>query len=519
MRVSYLPNSEMRSSDFKATVNGIDAPLYRVMVSAMPFNRIWPGHQRDIAQSEAASILSFAMDESARIVLTPKKDFKDVIIRPLSANISYTVDGKNICLTVERPGQYSIELDGHHDTVLVLANPDKKFDIAENDANVIYFGPGVYEAGLIDMTDGQTLYIDQDAVVYGYVRAIGAKNIGICGYGILDGSRAVRTDETLLVPQDVSRRNPELDAFSPFLNKYPVAEVPDKVIGTNILKDKQSFIDFLTEVNMLESCVQLYACENVLISGITIRDSVGFTCIAANCENTVFDNIKLVGMWRYNSDGIDLFNSKKCTIKNSFLRNFDDCIVLKGIAGWDTRGMEEILVEKCVIWCDWGRALEIGAETSAPEYKDIVFRDCDIIHSSYAALCINHHDRAHIHNVVYEDIRIEYGIYDEREVYQKSDEDKYMPSHGIPFAVVVTIPSGRGYSNDALKGKINNVYYKNIAILTDNEAEIPSVEIHGRDELHTAEHIEFENMTINGKPYPFEKGLHKNAFAKDVVIK
>lgn len=61
---------------------------------------------------------------------------------------------------------------------------------------------------------------------------------------------------------------------------------------------------------------------------------------------------------------------------------------------------ENILVERCVIWCDWGRALEIGAETNAPEYRNIIFRDCDIIHGSSVMMDIQHHNRAEIHHIL-----------------------------------------------------------------------------------------------------------------------
>ena len=165
---------------------------------------------------------------------------------------------------------------------------------------------------------------------------------------------------------------------------------------------------------------------NVDISGVIFNDASAWTATFFNCDNILVDNIKTIGMWRYNSDGVDFVNSSNGIVRNSFLRNFDDVIVLKGIKGYDHRNVENILVENCVLWCDWGRALEIGAETCADEYRNIVFRNCDIIHASTKAMDLQNGDRANVHMVLFEDIRVEYSKYAMPEVYQESDDMEYV---------------------------------------------------------------------------------------------
>ena len=44
--------------------------------------------------------------------------------------------------------------------------------------------------------------IDRDAYLYGSFRAVCAENIDILGYGVIDGSREVRTDESRLLLND-----------------------------------------------------------------------------------------------------------------------------------------------------------------------------------------------------------------------------------------------------------------------------------------------------------------------------
>ena len=101
-----------------------------------------------------------------------------------------------------------------------------------------------------------------------------------------------------------------------------------------------------------------------------LHDAPCFALRTADCEDIRIENVKIIGQWRYNSDGIDLYNSRHALVKSCFVRTFDDCVVLKG--GYSVNGVQldrvtlsDIAVEDCVLWNDWGRALEIGAERPA----------------------------------------------------------------------------------------------------------------------------------------------------------
>ena len=175
-------------------------------------------------------------------------------------------------------------------------------------------------------------------------------------------------------------------------------------------------------------------------------------------------------MWKYNTDGIDIFNSKDVIIKNCFIRTFDDSIVLKGIKGWDLRNMENILVSGCVVWCDWGRNLEIGAETNAREFKNIVFRDCDCIHGSSIFLDIHHHNRAEICNVTFEDIRAEYTHRQLPDTYQHDMNAPFPDFKTTRYPLLMAIPIyNMGlFSKDGKHGNVHDVIFRNIQILTDS---------------------------------------------------
>ncbi len=521
MRITKIPKTERISKDFQIKLNGEEAQAYAARVSAMPFNREWPGHQRDLSQTEEASFLTFTMDGPVEVELTASKDFSDLVIRPLSDSIQATVQGRKIRFTVSYPGQYTVELDGWHNALHIFASPEVDFGVTPETENVIYFGPGVHTPGVIEVGDNYTVYIDRDAVVYGSILGIGATNVKILGYGILDGSREDRGDHSMLVPKDLSRRNPGNNVFSAGVKEMSdVANARALIKPTSVLKDKASYKTFLEKHRALSSCIHLYGCADCLIRGVVMRDAPGFTVIAANCEALHIDDVKLIGMWRYNSDGIDFFNSRRCTVKNSFLRNFDDCIVIKGIPGWDEWNNEDILVENCVVWCDWGANLEIGAETVADEYKNIIFRDCDCIHNTFVPMRIHNCDRAHVHDVLYENICVEYSKYDELPIYQASEEMQYTKSLGFRVPIQILFEGEDVYfSNDRVKGRVSDIHYKNILILTDSHTDDFSIRLEGYGKEHDILDVTLESITLNGKQVDLRKRIATNEFVENITVK
>lgn len=515
LTITHIPQEEPRSRDFEIRLNGEIAEAAVARVSAMPFNCIWPGHQRPLDQTEEAPFLSFAMDEPVQVELTAARDFEEVVVRPLSKNIQPEICGRTIRFTIEKPGQYTVELDGWHHALHVFADPAETFDICPEDENVIYYGPGVHRPGVVFLQSGQTVYVHRDAVVYGSFVAMNADGVRILGSGVIDGSDIIRGNNSMLVPKDVSRRNSAMDIYSPIQRGTPCSDIIPT--GTQVFAAKEQMQEFLSKWNYVYGCIHLFNCTNTEINGPILRDSAGFTVIEANCINAVCDNVKLL-TWRYNSDGIDIFNSQNCIIRNCFLRNFDDCVVLKGIVGWDTWNMENILVENCVVWCDWGRNLEIGAETNAPAYQNIIFRDCDCIHCTHIALDIQHSDWAEIHDVLFENIRVEYSRHDVAAVYQSGDDSVFTPVPGKALAIVAVI-APQQFSNYPQKGSISRVQYRNIQILTEEGAACPGICFRGWDEEHTVSDIVIEGLTHNGVPVIDSSVLECGGFAKNIVLK
>ena len=98
-----------------------------------------------------------------------KTPSKRIDIRPLSAGIKAKIDGEEVVFVLKKPGQYTFEPYGLHHALHIFFNPYREWNIDPNAENVRYFGPGGHEAGEIRVNDGEVVYLDDGAVVYGSV--------------------------------------------------------------------------------------------------------------------------------------------------------------------------------------------------------------------------------------------------------------------------------------------------------------------------------------------------------------
>ena len=182
-------------------------------------------------------------------IKAPGKKIKSAIIRPLSLGIKPTISGDTIEFVIDKPGSFTIELNNEIDrAVHLFANSIETNPPLKDDANVMYFGPGVYKAGSIPVKSNQTVYIAGGAVVYGVIHAENMDNVTVTGHGILDGGIYDRWTETMIP------------------------------------------IDFRH-------------CTNSKINGVIFLNPAGWTVNTYFCDNVKIDNIKIISA-RANGDGI-----------------------------------------------------------------------------------------------------------------------------------------------------------------------------------------------------------------------
>ncbi|RLD71537.1 MAG: hypothetical protein DRI98_04920 [Bacteroidetes bacterium] len=451
---------EEPSDDFSLMVNKRETFVYRARVSAYPINQVWPGYQRPEEQTELASFAYFDCDGPVEVELISAKQVYEVTIRPLSYGIVPVIDGNTIRFDLPGPKKIVVEVNDRHHAFHLFASHIESDKPDPMDPKVHYFGPGIHEPGTITLESDETVYIDTGAIVFGNIEASDAKHIKIAGHGILDASKIGRFDARQMVSLD--------------------------------------------------------RCEDVTVEGIICRDPHVWTVIARNCRNVRISDLKLIGLWRYNADGIDLVNSQDVLIEDCFIRAFDDNIALKGMKRrdlfMDGSSLRNIEVRNCVLWNDWGRALEIGAETVADSIYNIRFLNCDIIHFVHIAMDIQNGDRALITNVLFENIRVEEPIKDRAQI-----AEYVYPLDEIGKLVDLNIRANN-YSKDTIRGKIENITFRNI---TYTGTPFPHTTMEGLSAMHSIRNIYFENIVINEKRIEGleDLNLQTNEYVSSINVK
>jgi polygalacturonase len=125
--------------------------------------------------------------------------------------------------------------------------------------------------------------------------------------------------------------------------------------------------------------VQFYRCRNVLIEGVTIRNSPMWQLHPVLCTNVTVRGVSLTGHGP-NNDGCNPESSRDVLIEDCFFDTGDDCIAIKSGRNRDGRriGMpsENIIVRRCRMKDGHG-GVTIGSEASGG-VRNVFAEDCDM---------------------------------------------------------------------------------------------------------------------------------------------
>ncbi|MGN1121852.1 MAG: hypothetical protein ACI4RV_05760 [Eubacteriales bacterium] len=474
LHIPNVPAGEIISRDFTVTVNNEVLPVRSLRVTAIPFNTWWPGHQRPTEQTEFASYADFSFSGSVSVeIVCHTKRVKDVQIRPTALGITPVVDGQKITFTLDKPCYFTVEVNGWHNCLHLFADEPENYGVDIHDPNVIYFGPGVHKAGLIELTSGQTLYLDDGALVYGSVFAKDAEHIRVLGRGVIDSSPYKRIQE------------------------YTGKGIPGEEI-----------LDALKEKNVSRGIgnVLMLDCKDVVIDGPVFRDPPEWSYNIYHCEDVRIHGVKLIGLWRYNADGIDIYLGKNFELSHCFIRSFDDSIVARGACGPNDEDIfENMLVHDCVLWCEWGRALEMWTSARTAHLKNLVWRDCYILRTAHVAIDLQIYGSGTtvMENVLCENIYLDTDRHADRPIYQKHDAQIYENTDEDYLPLLFFI--GNAYKFEKPLNKLGlpvdvsftNVTFRNIRV---NAHRMPQSIIKTVPGYMRVKDIVFDGVYLNGKP-------------------
>lgn len=390
------------------------------------------GTERDVYHTEFFDFVYAVKEkEEINVEIEVSKPFEKVVIRPYSSKVNFKTENTKITFSMTGKERAIVELDDALESPLYILLGE--YIPCSEKADYVFESGKAYNIGALELTSNQVVYIEEGAVVSGYFKSRMADNIKICGNGIVYGGNWHKWDENsgeqLIVP----------------------------VLG-----------------------------ENIEIRGITLLDGGSWHIVPVACKNVLIEDVNILGKV-ITGDGIDIVGCENVTIRNCFIRANDDCISVKAVEFQDPSGctdVKNILVENCLFWnAEFGNTLEIGYETRCDEISDIIFKNCDIVHCQYegnqsgGVLTIHNADRAEVHDIYYENIRIE------------DAQEKFID--------IKTLDSK--YSKDRERGMIHDIYFKNIEIV---DGVFPVSIIRGyemKNEICRPHGFYFENIVVHDK--------------------
>lgn len=443
---------------------------YQVKVNGIPV---------PVYDTPIASYAVFDFTEEANIEVNTMYDVRWVDIRPLKSAIKPEYTGDNsFRFKINKPSNLSLELNGRirQQPLFIFAGKPETNKPSKSDKNVIWFEGGkLYKDVKLELQDNQTVYIEGGAVVQGYIFAQGKKNIKICGRGILDGTY-----------------NRSMEGNN---NRF----------------------------------ISLKDCENISINDIILHNGTTWQTALFHCDKAKINGIRIVSE-SGSDDGMDIVRCTKVIIDGVFAHTKDDCIAIKSGEDYPAdHPTDNILVKNCVFWNSlWGNAIEIGFELYSNEVKNIRFENIDIIHvEDGATLSIHNAGQAHVHNVVFDNIRIEDSrqkLFDVAIFFSQWGPDGIRDQefitknylHGA-WDGVQKIPTGKEAYHSQFRGKVSNIVFKDIQVVGGL---LPFSVFHGFNAEKNVSGIRIENLTYMGnKLTDTESAKIRQQNTEDLIIK
>ncbi|MFJ2977582.1 hypothetical protein ACIPEP_01870 [Curtobacterium sp. NPDC087082] len=121
------------------------------------------------------------------------------VVTPRTLGIATTRAGDTVTFTIRDAHPLVIETPGVR-ALFLFVTPSETAVPSVSDPDVLYFGPGEHDAGVIRPVSGQTVYLAPGALVHGRIDGDGVTGVHVLGRGILDaGSDTSRTDKTMAI--------------------------------------------------------------------------------------------------------------------------------------------------------------------------------------------------------------------------------------------------------------------------------------------------------------------------------
>ncbi len=217
---------------------------------------------------------------------------------------------------------------------------------------VVLLAGGDYVTGTVDLKSGVMLEIAKDS------RLLGSLSLSDYPERIAKRKTVMDTHmgmhQSLIFAENVERiwiRGEGVIDFrgtkKNFTGAQTIAATPGRPFGIRVLDSRQ-----------------------ILIENITLKDSACWMQNYMNCEDMIFQGMKVINQANHNNDGLDIDGCRRVIIRDCLINAEDDAMCIKGASLMPT---EDVLIENSTFVTNCN-ALKIGTDTQG-DFRRIYARN------------------------------------------------------------------------------------------------------------------------------------------------
>jgi hypothetical protein len=266
-----------------------------------------------------------------------------VVLALTSANLlaAQTADSLTYFFT---PQQFGAIADG---TRLDTEAVQKAIDRASEWGGTVLFPPGKYLCGTIVLKSDVTLHLTAGATLLG--------STDIADY-----------------LETIPTRRSYTDKYTRHSLLYGENLKNVALVGSGVIDGQGSYFRW-KEYKNRPFIIRMISCKNIVVEGLTLRNSAMWMQHYLDCENIRIHSIRVSNLVTYNNDGLDLDGCRGVVVSNCLMETDDDALVLKSTFD---RPSEDIAITNCVL-SSHCNALKMGTESNGG-FKNIAISNVAI---------------------------------------------------------------------------------------------------------------------------------------------
>lgn len=250
---------------------------------------------------------------------------------------------------------------------------------------------GRFLSGSIVLKSGVELYLEKKGVLLGstnpehylkinrwkaLIMADSASNISISGKGVIDGQ-----GEQLALTVDSLFYAGKIDSAN------------------------YNFKDKRPKVYVRPQNIEMVNCKQVLVTGVTIKNSASWVQSYYRCTDLVIDKITVDSDTYWNNDGVDIIDCKNVKITNSYVNSSDDGICLKSYARpWHgSPQCENIIISNCTVRSS-ASAVKFGT-ASFGGFKKVIIEKIKVFDTFRSAIAIESYGNGVLEDVIVQHVK------------------------------------------------------------------------------------------------------------------